>query len=236
MGEINQPSGAEVCRIVRKETGGKTMLAFSGGKDSVAAYLAIRDKFDEVIPIHFYRIPGLEFVEENLAYYEKHLFGGRHIIRLPHPALYRWLNNLVYVPPHHAPVIDAANLEIYQYTDLHDLVRMQYGLPDAFCATGVRAADSPMRRISIMQHSPILRASRQYFPVWDWKRADLLAAFKKEGIKLSTDYHAFGRSFDGIDARFMIPLRDTFPRDFAKVLEWFPFVEADIFRHERMQK
>jgi hypothetical protein len=38
--------------------------------------LALRDKI-EVIPFHYDDLPGLEFVEESLAYYEKHLFGRR---------------------------------------------------------------------------------------------------------------------------------------------------------------
>lgn len=227
------PPGEDIVRQVRKETGKKTLLAFSTGKDSIAAMLAIRDHF-EVIPFYLYLVPGLEFIEDSLAYYERTLFGGRKILRMPHPSLYRWLNGYVYQPPHHAPVIDAARLPEFEYRDVHNLIRDQEGAPKALCATGVRSADSPMRHISIMQHGAILRNKGEYFPVWDWKKARLVKEIERSGVKLPIDYKIWGRSFDGLDARFLIPMKKHLPRDYAKVLEWFPLAEADVFRAERM--
>lgn len=81
MASNRPPPGEEIVAQVRRETGGKTILAFSTGKDSIAAMQAIRDAFDEVIPVYMYLVPGLEFVEESLAYYERVLFGGRRILR-----------------------------------------------------------------------------------------------------------------------------------------------------------
>lgn len=51
-------------------------------------------------------VPGLEFVEESLQYYEQKL--GCHIVRYPGPSCYRTLNNTVYQPKDHQP--QAANL------------------------------------------------------------------------------------------------------------------------------
>jgi tRNA(Ile)-lysidine synthase TilS/MesJ len=71
--------GNELIAEYKRRYGDKTLLAFSRGKDSIAVALALRDKI-EVVPFHYDDLPGLEFVEESLAYYEKHLF-GRHILR-----------------------------------------------------------------------------------------------------------------------------------------------------------
>lgn len=50
----------------------RCLLAFSTGKDCIAAYIAIRDHFEEIVPFYMYQIPGtLEFIEESLAYYVK---------------------------------------------------------------------------------------------------------------------------------------------------------------------
>ncbi len=228
------PPGEQIVAQVRRETGTKTILAFSTGKDSIAAYLAIRHAFDEVIPVYMYLVPGLEFVEESLAYYERAMLGGRRILRMPHPSLYRWLNGYVYQPPERAPVIDAARLPDFDYRDVHDLVRDQEGAPKALVATGVRSADSPMRHVSIMQHGAILRSKGEYYPVWDWKKDRLLTEIQRSGVKLPVDYRIFGRTFDGLDARFLLPMKKHLPRDYARVLEWFPLAEADVFRAERM--
>lgn len=44
---------------------------------------------------------------------------------------------------------------------------------------------------------------------------------------LPPDYELFGRSFDGLDMRFMKPLREKRPKDFEVVKQWCPFIEAD---------
>ena len=74
-----------------------TLLSFSRGKDSIGAWLALRECFDYIIPVFLYLIPGLEFEEESLQYYEN--FFGTRIIRLPHPSAYRLITNMIYQVP-----------------------------------------------------------------------------------------------------------------------------------------
>lgn len=231
-----QPSGEQVIATVRAEFGPRTGVLFSLGKDSVAATLALRPHFDELVPVYLYYIPGLSFVEEALDYYERNLFGGRHIVRMPHPSLYRWLNNFVFQPPDRIEVIRAANLPTFDYADIHQLVRQSEGLPDGtLFASGVRAADSPIRRLSLNQHGPIRRSRGEFFPVWDWNKDRLVSEIAKSGLRLPEDYKLFGRSFDGIDARFLIPLKKHRPADYQRVLEWFPLAELEVFRIEQMR-
>jgi hypothetical protein len=221
----------EVIRQVRAMSP-RTILSFSTGKDSIAAWLAIRDHFDEIVPYFLELVPGLEFVEESLAYYEAML--GRHIIRLPHPSFYRWLNQLVFQPPAHAAVIVAAKLPSFDYLDIHRIVCEAAGLPEnTLVASGVRAADSPLRRLSFSKHGAISHAQKQWYPVWDWDKARLLAAIEASDIRLPVDYELFGRSFDGLDLRFLLPLKKHRPRDYARILELFPLCELEVWRYER---
>ena len=60
------------------------------------------------------------------------------------------------------------------------------------------------------------------------KVADVI---KRAGVELPVDYAWFGRSFDGIDARFLVPLKQHAPRDYQRVLEVFPLAELEVFRH-----
>ena len=94
-------TGADTIREVRAQQS-ETLLAFSTGKDAVAAWLAIREHFDAVHPYYLYIVPGLEFVDESLDYYER--FFGVRIARLPHPSLHRMLNNFVFQPPERCAV------------------------------------------------------------------------------------------------------------------------------------
>jgi hypothetical protein len=103
---------------------------------------------------------------------------------------------------------------------------------DILTADGVRAADSPMRRIALSQHGSMTLNLHKYHPVWDMKKDELIALLKKYNCRLSVDYKYFGRSFDGIDLRFLIQIRDRMPSDYNKILEWFPLADLEIFRYE----
>lgn len=226
-------TGEETIARVREHQS-ETLLAFSTGKDSIAAWLAIRDHFEAVHPYYLYLVPGLEFVEESLAYYEK--FFGVNIARLPHPSLHRWLNNYIFQPPERCLVIEQAALPNHDYKQIHAAMCETKGLqPDCLVADGVRAADSPMRRVAIKTHGPITWDKNKYHPVWDWKKADLIECFKKHNVKLPIDYRLFGRTFDGLDLRFILPLKKHRPADYRRVLEWFPLAELEVFRWESSQ-
>jgi hypothetical protein len=222
----------EIIRRVRKEYDGRTLISFSTGKDALAAYIAIRDHFD-VVPFYLYLVPDLEFVEDSLSYYEKVM--GRRIIRLPHPSLYRWLNNYLFQPPGRHKVIEAAQLPNFDYVFQQERVCEIEGLdPEkVLSATGVRAADSPHRRMALEKYGAINRKGRVWYPVWDWNKERLLAAIDKSGIKLPIDYEVFGRTFDGLDLRFLYPMKRYLPRDYKRVLEWFPLADMEIYRYER---
>jgi 3'-phosphoadenosine 5'-phosphosulfate sulfotransferase (PAPS reductase)/FAD synthetase len=191
-------TGKEVIAAVRAQQS-ETVLAFSTGKDALATWLAIRDHFDAVHPYFLYLVPDLEFVEESLAYYEK--FFGVHITRLPHPSLHKWLVGGVCQPPERVAVLMQAEIPLHTYDDIRSaMVRDRKLDAEILVADGVRAADSPMRRISLMKHGAISYAQHRYRPIWDWNKADIVAAFQKARVKLPIDYRVFGRTFDGLDS------------------------------------
>ena len=229
---LDYHSSAELCQQMAQECD-TAILAFSTGKDSIAAWLQMRKYFKRIVPYYCSCVPGLEFVEKSLAYYED--FFGTHIYRLPHRSLYRWLRGMVFQSPPHVTKVEALDLPGEEYDDamIGELVRELGRLPDgAYVGTGVRMADSPMRRVGLMTHGCINHNQKRFYPVYDWKKADLLAAFDESGVKLPPDYKLFGRTFDGIDYRFLKPIKEHYPKDYEKILEWFPLAELEIMRRE----
>ena len=207
-----------------------SILSFSCGKDSIAAWLSIRDTMG-VLPYYCYLVPDLEFVEESLAYYEG-AFGCK-IIRLPHPSLYRWIGNMVFAPPERCRVIEGMSLPTFDRADLLKGLREWKGLPsNTPCACGVRACDSIMRRVHFKTHGAYNKREDVWYPIWDWNKAKMINEIKRSGIKLPVDYSLFARSFDGLDYRFLKPIKDFFPRDYARILEYFPLAELELKRAE----
>ncbi|MCK7676345.1 hypothetical protein [Corynebacterium pygosceleis] len=227
---------SEEIRAKLAEEGRPVCVAFSGGKDCIAAELALQESGVETVLAHLYLIPGKEpgrtlgFVEDGLKAMEDRW--QKPIHRYPHPSFYRMLNNLVFQPPERCSVIEAANLPTVTYEVMWDLIRADLGLPaDTWVADGVRAADSLPRRASIKNHGAMKPKNHKVSPVWDWKQGKVYDYIRAHGVDLPVDYEWFDRSFDGIDHRFLRPVMDNAPEDYAQILAWFPLAEMEIIRH-----
>lgn len=226
--------GSQVIAEIAKQSD-TVLLAFSAGKDAVATWLAIRPHFKRIIPYYMYLLPDLEFVEVSLRYYEQ--FFGTKILRVPHPSLYRMINNAIFQTPDRLKVIENAQLPEFDYDELRDAICDDQKVSQStFTASGVRAADSLARRANFKTTGPINYSRSVFYPIWDWRKAALIDAFTEAGVSMAVDYQVFGRSFDGFDFRFIYPIRKHFPRDYERIREFFPMVEAEFKRYEYAQK
>lgn len=233
---LRYPTGKALVQRYRQEVSEATVLGFSRGKDSIATALAIGDDLD-VYPVFCYSIPGLTFIEESLDYYSRKLFHGRKIEQYPEGAFYRWLNSGMYQTPGTAKVIEAANLVASGHAwwrQVTSWVVEDHGLSEpTLSATGLRATDSPMRFLNVKNTGVIRPSAGNWCPIWDYSKADVVAAVERSGISLPIDYLLFGRSFSGgLDARYLVPLKRHRPQDWKIVLEMFPLADVIVWKYE----
>lgn len=218
-----------------KRLNGRSLLSFSCGKDSIGAWLHMRPHFVDIVPAYLYLIPDLEFVEESLVYYEK--FFGTKIIRAPHPSLYRLLSNLIFQAPENCRVVEDMAIQLFDYDEVFREVAEDAGFTgEYFTANGVRAADSLNRHTAMKRYGPVNDTRKVFYPIYDWNKARLLEEIKKSGVRLPIDYRYFGRTFDGLDWRFLVRIKEHFPRDYARILEFFPLAELELFRRGMLEK
>ena len=225
----------ELCEQMAKECD-TCLLAFSLGKDSVASWLQCRKYFKNIVPFYKYNIPNLEFVEDNLQYYED--FFGQHIFRLPHPNLYSMLSHGVFQSPVSMERILQDPYRFPSHTEytaetVTDMIRYMVGLPDTvYTAVGLRVSDSPMRRMNVKAHGALIHNKKTFYPVFDWLKDRLLREFDEAGIKLSSDYQLWNNSFDGVTNKYIKEIKEHYPRDYEKIKKFFPLVDLDILRRE----
>lgn len=218
------------------ESGDDVLLAFSTGKDSISAWLAMLDSGmppERIHPYYLYAVPkpGLQFINDTLDYFED--FFQRRIVRYPHPSVYRFFYNFIFQPPQRRAVIEAARLPEIDYPDVTDAIQEDLGIgPGLWILDGVRATDSIIRRISIKRHGPMKFDSRKVSPIWDWRVQDVRNAMAFHNVKWPIDYEMFGRSWDGLDRRFTEPISRRFPEDYETLKFWFPLIEMELFRDE----
>lgn len=213
----------------REQHGVRHLIAFSRGKDALAAYLVARDRGLDLSAYHMHLVPGLEFVAESLDYYRRAL--GIEIVDIPHPSLARMLDAAVFQPFHRLQDLEHGPTEL-TYPEIYAVMRRHFDLPpSAMTASGVRACDSIIRRISFQKGGHVRPKSETFYPVWNYNKAATMDVIARSGVRLAVDYELFGRSFDGIDYRFLAPLAKHRPADYRRILEWFPLAEMELFRH-----
>lgn len=226
----------ETIAQVRALGGPVCMISFSRGKDAISAYLNIRDHFERVIPYTYYVVPGLEFVEESLAYYEQKM--GCRILRMPSPAFRNMLRNCIYQPPNRVGVIERMEIEPITHDEVQEFVAMDSGLDyeTAFNAVGTRAKDSMQRALYFQKNGSINRTRNTFYPVWDWDKERVMSAIRRAGWKLPIDYKIWTSSFDGLYLNYIYQVKKHFPRDYQRILHFFPLAELEIYRYEASLK
>ncbi len=223
----------ELIPIVRENAGNRLLLSFSG-RDSLAAWLYLREHGFELIPYWCYSVPGLSYDTQMLDYYEREM--GVHIIRLPHPRLYEHLGAGSWQPLENWRVLYWSRLPRYDFADIEQLLARQFGLGDNYLSVvGIKASDNLMRLRLIRQMGPIGTKRRHYYyAIWDWKTADVKEHIQRHGMKLSRAYLHYGSTGDIIEYYWLAYLRDNLPDDYQKVLDLFPLADLELFRYEKV--
>lgn len=212
----------------------EVILSFSCGKDAIASMIQMKRYFDKVHLVFYYLVPDLEFQLKQIAYYEQ-VFGQR-ITQMPNPKFYNMLAGLTFQPlPNALNLIKKGFCDLsLNFDDVFNMAKADLSLhEDTYTALGVRASDSLNRYTSIKQHGAVNTERKQFFPIFDWNLAKTLKEIKDANIKLPIDYKIWGRSFDGLDYRFVKGVKDNFPNDYQKIKDFFPLIDLEIMRYEK---
>jgi hypothetical protein len=86
---------------------------------------------------------------------------------------------------------------------------------------------------SIKTYGAINVKRKQFYPCANWNMDKLIVEIKESKIKLIKDYSVWGRSFDGVDYRFLHLVKKNYIKDYNKILEYFPLLELELLRHEQ---
>ncbi len=212
-----------------KAEGRPVLLAFSRGKDSLAAWLALRETGIPVIPYFMYLVPHMKYLDESVKVYED--FFGQHILQVPHPAFYNAIRSYIWQPPENVAIIESMAIPHISPVDLQNMVRETYAQMNTWLCTGVRGADSPQRRVAVVTHGPVNQRERTMMAVWDWKISHVRDILNRYHCPLPVDYQWFGRTLDGFDYRFIAPLRRNARETYEYLKQWFPLLDLEILRY-----
>jgi phosphoadenosine phosphosulfate reductase len=197
------------------------LVAYSDGKDSrVVMDLATR-YFKRVEGFYMWFVPDLEYINAGLAQAEKQW--GVKIHQFPHWSSITAMKNGVYCNPWWGrdDVPDIALADIYSYA------MIETGIP--LILTGAKKADSGWRRRFLKNTSHWERIA---YPLADWTKFDVLAYLRGRGIPLPDNSAGGTASGVALVPHELYWIYDNHPADFWKMAEYFPYIEALIWRRK----
>jgi len=104
---------------------------------------------------------------------------------------------------------------------------------DIWTAVGIRAFDSVNRYGSIRMYGAHNETLRTFYPIYDYKIDDLVSLLRTGNVRLPADYKVWGKSFDGLDYRFIAGVKKHYPADYQKIRNFFPIIDVEILRYEK---
>ena len=222
---FSTPATDALCKQIAKKSKGVCFLGFSRGKDSVCAWLQLRRFFDRIIPFHCATLPGLEFAEKALRYYEDEF--ERHILRMMDASLSSDLIQGIYQLREDGEFIRSLGWHRFDKLEVVEYLRAEFNLPRAWCAFGIQASDSIDRRIYCTTDQGRNDSHKTFYPCWDWPHKAIIDTVRESGLKLSSEYLYSSRTIEGTpSATYTDILREHFPRDYRVLKDFYPLVEA----------
>ena len=223
----------ELFDIVAGLQGSRRVILSFSGKDSLAAWLYLREHGFDVVPYWCYSVPGLSFEDEMIEYYETAM--QCKIYRFLHPASYGLLSGLCWQPPDAVSAMLGMRLPRgIDYAFIEGQIQEAESLaPETFTAVGIRAKDNLMRNRLVHQMGPLgLKHRRYWWAVWDFSMDSVMAIIRKNGLKLSRAYSIWGATGDIWDYPALKALKEKEPADFSKIEQMFPLIGAEFYRYE----
>lgn len=191
------------------------LVAFSGGKDSLAVLDLCRRAFRRVECFHFELVPGLAVTNARVAEPLKKLGVPCRYYRDPRAV--DALRRGVFCDQ--SPACD--RLKATTEKDVYQSAMRDAGID--LVATGKKFADYRQRAFH-------MRGGRIFgwHPLREWRKADVVGYLKARGIAIPPSHAEAG----GIDltAASLRWMHAEHPDDFRIILKWFPYAETVIIR------
>jgi phosphoadenosine phosphosulfate reductase len=194
------------------------IVAFSGGKDSLAVLDLCAQRFQRVEAFFMFWVCGLHFQEATLQWAEQRY--GIKIYRVPHFDLPALMDDqaLNFARP------SQRFLGRFTPRQLDDHVRRHFKL--TWIASGERKCDSLQRRGMLSAAGPWDQKRLHHYPIAEWAPRQVLAYLRAPRIPLPAEYGYLHRSLGGFRGEDLAAVAKHFPDDYQRILQVFPFVEA----------
>lgn len=203
----------------------RQVIAFvSGGKDSIANLLLLRDHGFEVYPIFLYVVPNVRFQNDYHAMLERKL--GIEIHRMVHPAATLDMEMGRFMTP-------VKGMKELKFVEVESAARAMSGFE--WITGGEKKLDSLQRRGMLSECGGINHSRRRAFPLSEWNDSDVYAYMKRARLSVPAEYAMFGASWGGsMRPAYLWQIAHHYPEDFEEIKKVYPLAETAVIRHQQL--
>lgn len=216
-----------IIRRVRKETDTAVLFYSAGGKDSTALLDMLSKEFNRVICYYMYIIPKLDHIRPYIKWAEH--YGNVEVREI--------LHNQWDALKHEGMFCDAdPTLKIRKIGEIEEMVREETGQHYAF--SGMKGVDGYMKRMRLKRFAKTeyITEKGMVYPLAEWTNKEVLKYIELKNLIKPFRYSWYENSASQgfcIKLPILLMMQERYPRDFDKMLEYFPYCEKLLFDYER---
>ena len=206
----------------------KVVLYFSTGKDSVAAWLTLREMGFEVVPVFRELIPNLSFYESVIAAYEK--FFDTEIIKIPSAVQMSQLyanfgnqeeqNSITTI----RLIENIKKLKTHKNNDDRILNTLGYNIG----VVGTKGSDNLSRRVNFQMAGPFNAKNRCFSLCWRLASKAPLRMMVEAKCPIPKYYLWLGRSPELLFSAEFFFIKKYYPEDYEKILQYLPDIDVRV--------
>lgn len=212
------------------------ILHFSTGVDSVACYLRLREWGIQPILIYDYFLPDIPMVDNYIDYFEKKF--DVKVYKVPSVFCVQFIDNALFQLPIKARESfrnKTTDLEFYKITNdktrkkIIEALRLRK--QDVIFHKGLRYTDGQYRYMSIIRNG-VLTQQNTFLPIASFKMSDIKELLDKYDCKLPIEYKWLGMSFEWVDSRNIMYIKEQCPKSYEYICSYFPLIKTQEYRTE----
>lgn len=193
----------------------------SFGKDSLVLLDLLYPKFDCIVCVFMYFVPGLDHIGRWVNWV-KAKYPKIEFVQVPH-----W--NLTYILRSGMYCVPNPKIKLLKLADVVSAMRLKYGIYYTFL--GMKKADGMNRRLMLKGYANYENEGLCY-PLADWTQKDILAYMKQKGLPEPVRYSKKASGGVGFNLDCFLWLRENYPGDLRKIIKAFPMSERILFEYD----
>lgn len=208
---------------VRRQTASAVVFV-SFGKDSLVLLDLLYPRFDRLVCVFMYFVPGLEHINRYLRYCKRR-YPRAEWIQTPHWNLDYIRRGGMYCQPERGG-------KLRKLSDVIGEVREASGIEWVFL--GMKKADSLNRRLMLMQYEySHYTNSGVAYPLAEMTNKDILAYMRTAKLPAPVIYGKGASNGIGFNLDCFLWLRENCPSDLEKIYAEFPLSRRILFEYDR---